>query len=89
MLIINKNTKKILNEFKKLNLYPLSVMHKDFTNNIANFYCRIFIKDSIYVIAKIDELRKNIKSTLGDNYDLSWIINNKNSNIIEIIILKK
>lgn len=87
--MIDKNTKKILNEFKKLNLYPLSVTHKDFAKNIENFYCRIFIKDSIYVMAKIDKLRKNIKSTLGDNYDLSWIINNKNSNIIEIIILKK
>lgn len=82
-------TDLILDEFNKLKLHPLSVLHKDLTHNIDNFYCRIFIKDNIYVIARMTKLRNNIKLTLGDNYDLCWNISNRNNEIMEITILKK
>lgn len=85
----NITTNLILKEFNQLNLHPLSVLHKDFTHNIDDFYCRIFIKDNIYVIARMNKLRNNIKLKLGNNYDLHWNISNKNNNIMEITIVKK
>lgn len=85
----NATTDIIINEFYQLELKPLGVMHKNFTNNIDYFYCRVFIKDNIFVIARMDRLRDNIKISLGDCFDLIWTINDKNKDVIEIIILKK
>ena len=80
---MNQNTVDMLyKEVIKTNLTPITyaVVKEE---NCSK--CKFFFRDSIEVVAHINELRDNIKNDLNDEIKLDWDIND-NTNLIEINI---